>query len=139
MRTINEIIIHCTATPEGREVSVATIDKWHRERGFKCIGYHFVIHLDGKVEIGRPIEQAGAHCLTRNEDSVSICYVGGINTKGEPKDTRTEQQKQALKMLVQNLMKQYKLTQQQVHGHNEFAKKACPSFDVQEWKKEVNL
>jgi N-acetylmuramoyl-L-alanine amidase len=139
MRTINEIIIHCTATPAGREVTVATIDKWHRERGFKSIGYHFVIHLDGKVEVGRPIEQAGAHCLTHNEDSIGICYVGGTNAKGDPEDTRTNAQKQAIETLVRNLMKKYKLTQQQVYGHNEFAKKACPSFDVQAWKKEVGL
>ena len=139
MRKINEIIIHCTATPQGREVSVATIDKWHRERGFKSIGYHFVIHLDGKVEVGRPIEQAGAHCLTRNENSIGICYVGGTNAKGDPEDTRTNAQKQAIETLIRNLMKQYKLTQQQVYGHNEFAKKACPSFDVQAWKKEVGL
>lgn len=139
MRTINEIIIHCTATPEERKVSVANITKWHKERGFKTIGYHFVIHLDGKVEIGRPIEQAGAHCLAHNEDSIGICYVGGTDIKGNAKDTRTNAQKQALKMLVQNLMRQYKLTAKQVHGHNEFAKKACPSFNVQEWIKEVKL
>ena len=139
MRTINEIIIHCTATPQGREVSVATIAKWHRERGFKTVGYHFVIHLDGKVEAGRPIEQAGAHCLAHNENSIGICYVGGTDANGNAKDTRTDAQKQALKTLVQKLMKQYKLTAQQVHGHNEFANKACPSFDVQAWKKEVKL
>lgn len=139
MRTIKEIIIHCTATPQGREVAVATIDKWHRERGFKSIGYHFIVHLDGKVEVGRPIEQAGAHCLAHNENSIGICYVGGTDAKGNAKDTRTNAQKQAMKMLVQNLMKQYKLTAQQIHGHNEFANKACPSFDVQAWKKEVQL
>lgn len=139
MRTIKEIIIHCTATPQGREVTVAAISKWHRERGFKTIGYHFVVHLDGKVEIGRPIEQAGAHCLFHNEDSIGICYVGGVDNNNNPKDTRTNAQKQVLKTLVQNLMGQYGLTKQQIHGHNEFAKKACPSFDVQSWIKEVGL
>lgn len=139
MRKIDEIIIHCTATPEEREVSVATITKWHRERGFKTIGYHFVIHLDGKVEAGRPIEQVGAHCLAHNENSIGICYVGGTDAKGNARDTRTNAQKQSMKMLVQNLMKEYKLTAKQVYGHNEFAKKACPSFDVQVWKKEAGL
>ena len=157
MRTINEIIIHCADTPEGRKTTVADLEKWHKERGFKTIGYHYVILLDGKVEAGRPIEQMGAHCEGHNANSIGVCYVGGaiwrdgVDSKGKPikgkdgkavlipKDTRTDAQKQALKTLVQKLMKQYKLTAQQVHGHNEFANKACPSFDVQAWKKEVKL
>ncbi|MBO5749348.1 MAG: N-acetylmuramoyl-L-alanine amidase, partial [Bacteroidaceae bacterium] len=75
MRRIDKIIVHCTATPEGREVSVKEIDRWHRERGFKCIGYHYVIGLDGKVSEGRPIEEIGAHCTGQNSHSVGVCYV----------------------------------------------------------------
>lgn len=140
MRTINEIIIHCSATPEGREVSVETIRKWHKRRGFSDIGYHYVIHLDGAVEKGRPIELPGAHCKGRNDNSIGVCYIGGTDNsfpKPRPKDTRTESQKSAMKNLVTSLMKQYGLTAEQVHGHNEYANRDCPSFDVKAWKKEA--
>lgn len=137
MRTINEIIIHCSATPEGREVDVETIRKWHKQRGFSDIGYHYIIHLDGMVETGRPVGQPGAHCKDRNANSIGVCYIGGTDLQGKPKDTRTEAQKSALLTLVRFLMKQYNLTAEQIHGHNEYANKACPSFNVRLWRKEV--
>jgi N-acetylmuramoyl-L-alanine amidase len=137
MRSINEIIIHCTATPEGREVSIAEIDSWHRQRGFKGIGYHYVIHLDGRLSNGRSVEMIGAHCLNHNSRSIGVCYVGGTDRQGRAKDTRTEAQRRALLKLCQELKQKYpKAT---IHGHNEFAAKACPSFDVQAWRKEVGL
>ena len=76
MRVIDEIIVHCTATPQGRAVSVDDIDRWHRQRGFAGIGYHFVVYLDGTVHTGRPIGLAGAHCKGHNAHSIGICYVG---------------------------------------------------------------
>ena len=95
MRKIDEIIIHCAATPEGKPFTVADIDAWHRKRGFRCIGSHFVIYLDGSVHRGRAIEEVGAHCLGHNANSIGICYIGGCETNGKtPKDTRTEAQKQ---------------------------------------------
>lgn len=129
MRNINEIIIHCTATPEGKPFTVADIDSWHRQRGWKGIGYHFVIYLDGSVHKGRHIEQVGAHCLGHNTNSIGVCYIGGCTADGKrPKDTRTQAQKSSLVRLVTELRRQYpKAT---VHGHCEFADKACPSFDV---------
>lgn len=137
MRTIDEIIIHCADTPEGREVSVAEIDDWHRQRGFKSIGYHYVIHLDGKVETGRPLATPGAHCTGHNSRSIGICYIGGTDRQGHTKDTRTEAQRRALLKLCRELKAKYpKAT---IHGHNEFAAKDCPSFDVQAWRKEVGL
>lgn len=137
MRSIDEIIIHCTATPEGREVSIAEIDSWHRLRGFKGIGYHYVIHLDGRLSNGRSVEMIGAHCLNHNSRSIGVCYVGGTDRQGRAKDTRTEAQRRALLKLCQELKQKYpKAT---IHGHNEFAAKACPSFDVQAWRKEVGL
>lgn len=137
MRAIDEIIIHCTATPEGREVSIAEIDSWHRPRGFKGIGYHYVIHLDGRLSNGRSVEMIGAHCLNHNSRSIGVCYVGGTDRQGRAKDTRTEAQRRALLKLCQELKQKYpKAT---IHGHNEFAAKACPSFDVQAWRKEVGL
>ena len=90
MRKIDEIIIHCAATPEGKAFTVADIDAWHKKRGFKCIGYHFVIYLDGSVHEGRALEEAGAHCLGHNANSIGICYIGGCAADGKtPKDTRT--------------------------------------------------
>lgn len=130
MRTINEIIVHCSATPEGRNVTVKDIDTWHRQRGFRCIGYHYVIYLDGSVHTGRPESQVGAHCLGHNSHSIGVCYIGGVAKDGKtPKDTRTDAQKESLIKLIKELKVKYpKAT---VHGHREYANKACPSFDVQ--------
>jgi N-acetylmuramoyl-L-alanine amidase len=130
MRKINRIIIHCTATPEGRDHTAKEIDRWHREKGWASIGYHFVIRLDGTVENGRPIEQVGAHVKGHNADSIGIVYVGGCNKNMKPKDTRTREQREALLETVTNLQESY--PHATVHGHNEFDKgKACPSFNVQ--------
>ena len=137
MRKINKIIIHCSATPVGREVSVSTIRKWHLQRGFNDIGYHYVIHLDGKISVGRPIEKVGAHCAYENRGSIGICYVGGM-TKDmkKPKDTRTQAQKDSLIKLMHELIYKYN-KDMTIHGHNEYANKACPCFDVQ--KEYANL
>lgn len=131
MRTINEIIIHCSATQAGRNVSVDEIRAWHRARGFRDIGYHYVITLDGTVHPGRPIEQAGAHCLGHNSHSIGICYVGGLDVDGTPADTRTAAQRAALTHLVTRLIARH--PRATVHGHREFARKACPCFDVAQW------
>lgn len=128
MRPVSEIIIHCSATPEGRAVTVKEIDRWHRQRGFAEIGYHYVIYLDGTVAEGRPIDKAGAHCSGHNARSVGICYVGGCDRDMKPKDTRTSAQRKALISLVDEMKKRFPGAT--VHGHNEFAAKACPSFDV---------
>lgn len=137
MRTINKIIIHCSATPEGREVTVDDIRRWHLQRGFKDIGYHYVIYLDGSVHEGRKIESAGAHCNGQNSNSIGVCYVGGCDKAMKPKDTRTAAQEASLVKLVKSLKARYPGAT--VHGHNEFSAKACPSFDVQKWRKEVGL
>ena len=130
MRKINRIIIHCTATPEGRDHTAKEIDRWHREKGWASIGYHFVIRLDGTVENGRPIEQVGAHVKGHNADSIGIVYVGGCDKNMKPKDTRTPEQREALLETVTNLQESY--PHATVNGHNEFDKgKACPSFNVQ--------
>ena len=129
MRKIDKIIIHCTATPEGRDCTVADIDRWHRERGFDEIGYHYVVYLDGSVHEGRDIAKIGAHCKGQNARSIGICYVGGMTADNRhPKDTRTPAQKAALRELVEKLKREYPGAT--VHGHNEFAAKACPCFDA---------
>jgi len=129
MRTITKIIIHCTATPEGRPVTVKEVDTWHRQRGFQKIGYHFLIGLNGEIGKGREIEEIGAHCEGQNANSIGICYVGGLAKDGKtPKDTRTEAQKTSLLSLIKELKQKY--PQATVHGHCEFANKACPCFDA---------
>ena len=137
MRTIDKIIIHCSDTPDGRAVTVDEIRRWHKERGFSDIGYHYVIMLDGSVRNGRPLEQAGAHCKGQNAHSIGICYVGGCDLNRRPKDTRTDAQKTAMAGLIRELKRRFPTAT--IHGHNEFANKACPSFDVQKWRKEVGL
>ena len=133
MRKITQIILHCSATPEGKDFTVQDVDKWHRQRGFRCIGYHFVIYRDGSIHEGRPIEQIGAHCTGHNANSIGICYIGGVAKDGKtPKDTRTEAQKKSLISLVSSLRSRF--PEATIHGHNEFAAKACPSFDVRKEK-----
>lgn len=128
MRKVDEIILHCSATKEGQNFKAKDIDAWHKQRGFKGIGYHYVIDLDGTVETGRPEDEIGAHCLNHNARSIGICYIGGLDTTGKAKDTRTPQQKAALAKLVADLKLKY--PNATVHGHNEFANKACPCFTV---------
>lgn len=130
MRKINKIIIHCSATAEGKDYTVEQIRQWHLARKFNDIGYHYVIYRNGSVHVGRPIAIAGAHTQGYNATSIGICYIGGCAKDGKtPKDTRTPEQTAALIALVKKLRQQYpKAT---VHGHREFANKACPSFDVQ--------
>ncbi|MDE7385833.1 MAG: N-acetylmuramoyl-L-alanine amidase [Muribaculaceae bacterium] len=128
MRAIDLIIVHCTATPAGRPVSVADVDRWHRERGFDGIGYHYLIGLDGTVYPGRDIERAGAHCLGRNARSIGVCYVGGLDSNMKPCDTRTPAQRQALVELLRQLRRQYPGAA--IRGHRDFAAKDCPCFDA---------
>lgn len=129
MRQITKIIIHCTATPEGMDFTVDQIRACHLARKFSDIGYHYVVYRDGSVHRGRPVEQIGAHCKGQNACSIGISYVGGCAADGKtPKDTRTPRQKTALRELVGKLLKQYPGAT--LHGHYEFANKACPSFKI---------
>jgi N-acetylmuramoyl-L-alanine amidase len=128
-RIINEIIIHCTATPEGKDYTVAEIRRWHLARGFSDIGYHYVIHLDGTVEEGRNVDISGAHCTGHNAHSIGVSYIGGVKSDGvTPKDTRTIDQKASLASLLMDLRKLY--PKAKIYGHRDFANKACPSFDA---------
>lgn len=129
-RTIDEIIVHCTATPEGKDFTVRQIRDWHvKGNGWRDIGYHFVVYRNGDVMPGRPIAQPGAHCAGHNAHSIGVCYVGGCAADGKtPKDTRTPIQKTALRQLLKRLKSAY--SQAKIHGHRDFANKACPSFDA---------
>lgn len=132
-RWITKIIVHCAATPEGKDFTVADIDRWHKAKGWKCIGYHFVIYRDGSVHEGRPIDMIGAHCKGFNSHSIGICYIGGCTADGKhAKDTRTPEQKLALRQLLEKLHSKY--PNASIHGHNEFANKACPCYSMNEYK-----
>jgi len=138
MRDINKIIVHCTATREGAPVSLDTVRRWHLERGWSDIGYHYLILLDGTIERGRPEHIQGAHVKGYNRNSIGVSYVGGVDRELNPKDTRTQDQKDSLHNLLSNLMASYE--DATLHGHNEFTKKACPSFDVsKEYDYIINL
>ena len=129
MRTITLIIIHCSAVKPLQQSAVREIDGWHRAKGWKSCGYHYVIRRDGTVEVGRPVEEVGAHCLNRNRHSIGICYEGGLDAEGRPADTRTEAQKKALRELLQQLHAQF--PRAIIAGHNVFnPMKACPCFNA---------
>lgn len=128
MRKIDEIFIHCSATPEGHDHDVGEIRKWHKQRGWRDVGYHYVIKLDGTVQEGRPLAAIGAHARGHNRHSIGICYVGGVDADMNPKDTRTDAQKVSLTNLITELCEEY--PRAKVRGHNEVSAKACPSFDV---------
>lgn len=130
MRLINKIIVHCSATREGCNFTASDINRWHKERGFAQIGYHYVVLLDGTVQKGRPENLSGAHCVNYNSRSIGICYIGGLDKQNKAKDTRTPAQKLALLHLLTELRAKYpKAT---IHGHNEFAAKDCPCFNAKE-------
>lgn len=149
-KDIDAIVIHCSATTEGRDFHAADFDRWHRDRGFSKIGYHYVIDLDGTIEKGRPEDEVGAHANTAglsgrsyNYHSIGICYVGGLDYLGKPKDTRTTAQKKAMHKLVSELMERYPNIIE-VIGHRDTSPdkdgdgevepkewiKSCPCFDV---------
>lgn len=128
-RNIKELIVHCSATPEGKDFTTSDIKKWHLMRGFSDIGYHYVIYRDGSINKGRDESVSGAHCTGHNTISIGVCYIGGCTVDGKaPKDTRTPAQKESLIKILKELKAKYpKAT---IHGHREFAAKACPSFDA---------
>lgn len=128
-RVITEIIVHCSATPEGKDYTVQDIRRWHKQQGWSDIGYHYVVYRNGHVEPGRDVDISGAHCVGHNAHSIGICYVGGMDsTNRNAKDTRTLAQKAALLSLLIDLKKLYPGAK--IYGHRDFAKKACPSFDA---------
>lgn len=132
MNIPERIIIHCSATQEGKDFTAADIDRWHRARGFRKIGYHYVVRLDGTYERGRADNEEGAHCpqQSMNRRSIAICYIGGLDSAGRPKDTRTEAQKRTLLTLVRTLRGRY--GHLPVCGHRDIpgVAKACPCFDA---------
>ena len=131
MRTITLIIIHCSAVRPNQTSSAKKIDEWHKDRGFKCIGYHYVIRRDGSIEKGRPEWQIGAHCHVKgqnhNKYSIGVCYEGGLDIRGQPADTRTAEQKQTMRRLLEELHERY--PRAMIVGHRDLI--ATPRSDLQ--------
>lgn len=128
------IVIHCSATkPSMSNVDAKEIDRWHRQRGWRKIGYHFVIRRDGVVEEGRELGEVGAHAKGFNSMSVGICLVGGIDDEGNPENNYTDEQWKSLEEIVNQMLLPY--PDAEVLGHCDLpdVKKACPCFDVREW------
>lgn len=125
------IVVHCAATPEGKPFTAKDIDRWHREKGWSGIGYHFVVELDGKVVPGRPLGAVGSHVAGQNSTSIGIVYIGGVTADGKKaKDTRTPAQKAALLDLLKGLRIVYPTAK--IQGHRDFpgVAKDCPSFNA---------
>lgn len=128
-RAIDRIILHFTATPEGRDVDISDVRSWHKERGFDDVGYHFLIKLDGTIQRGRPIDVVGAHCYGYNRKSIGVCYVGGLSEDmSKVLDTRTERQKDSLELILGTLLKIY--PNADLCGHNDLSSTDCPGIDV---------
>ena len=129
MRTITLIICHCSAVRPDQTSSVAQIDSWHRQRGWKLgIGYHYVIRRDGEIEPGRPEWMVGAHCVNHNAHSIGVCYEGGLDIRGQPADTRTPAQKAAMRQLLEDLHRRY--PRAFFLGHRDLNPlKACPGYE----------
>ena len=132
MRNISYIIVHCSATKEGQDFGADDIRRWHLQRGFKDIGYHYVIRLDGTIEEGRPEEIVGAHCVNHNSNSIGICYIGGLDRNGKATDTRTAAQKLVMVGLLEDLMDRY--PNAVIVGHRAISgvNKSCPCFNAEE-------
>lgn len=143
MRSLSEIIVHCSATrPDwmnGKSAASKTreIKLWHtRDRGWKDIGYHWVIDRDGTTVPGRPVEQVGAHTQGRNTGTIGVCLIGGHGSSASDEFSKnfTPEQDRALRALIARLRQQYGALE--VSGHNQFAAKACPGFNAPKWWRE---
>ena len=139
MRKVNKIVIHCTATKEGNNVSPATIKRWHLNRGFSDIGYHYIIGIEGKINPGRPVSKFKVLTLrSGNSDSIGIAYTGGLDSNGKAKDTRTEAQKASLIKILKVLKNIY--PQASIHGHRDYSPdKDGDGVEEHEFMKHVSL
>ena len=150
MNKIDAIVVHCSATRAGQDIGKSEINRMHVARGFNCIGYNFVVRIDGTVETGRSLQIDGAHCNSKgfsgvsyNKHSIGICYVGGLDKSGKAADTRTDAQKNALRELIAKLVKEYPDIKE-ILGHRDTSPdldgdgivepnewiKICPCFDA---------
>ncbi len=147
-RTIDHLIIHCSATKAGQNITATDIDRWHRERGWWGCGYHYVITRDGRVQSAekgdrcRPLDKAGAHvgdCGPGwNSRSIGICMAGGVGENGKAENNFTPEQFAALETLVVDTLKRFPSITT-IGGHRDLIRKTkappkdCPSFEVSDW------
>lgn len=142
MRTVHLIVIHCSATKENETFTEIELEKSHRQRGLNGIGYHYYIRRDGNIKSTRPVRKPGAHARGHNLDSIAICYEGGLNQRGVPKDTRTEWQKHSMIVLIRALLTDFPMCH--ICGHRDLPQipddnsliepeswlRECPCFDA---------
>lgn len=135
-RTITDIVIHCTATKVGKDLTADDLRKMHKAKGWSDIGYHYVVRMDGTVENGRDIDIIGAHVSGYNSHSIGVVYVGGLGANGKARDTRTENQKAALLNLLYDLKKIY--PNAKISGHRDFSpdKNGNGTIEPFEWIKQ---
>ena len=131
MRKINLIVLHCSATKDTQTYTPEQLERDHKARGFIQAGYHFYIRRNGEIVSMRPVEQIPAHAKGFNRNSIAICYEGGLDVTGKPKDTRTIKQKESIRILLLLLLTHYPSAR--ICGHRDLgAHKACPCFNAEE-------
>ena len=140
MQNIKHITVHSSATQPLESITVDKIREWHKNRGWRDIGYHFVIHTDGIIHEGRPITQTGAHVGGHNTNNIGICMIGGVDDKNKATVNYTEEQFRALKGLLEGLQQKFGIAKENILGHRDWYgkdprtwQKECPCFDVQHW------
>lgn len=134
IKAVEFLVVHCAATKADQDIGATDIKKWHLQRGWIDIGYHYVIRRNGAIEKGRPDARPGAHARGYNHLSLGICLVGGVAADGKtPENNFTSDQMHALLRLLQDLKSQH--PDAEILGHRDFpnVRKACPSFDVRSW------
>lgn len=138
MRAIRYIVIHCTAShPTATKESI--LNYWKNVLKWKSVGYHRLIDANGVIHELAKYEQITNGVKGYNSESIHFSYIGGIDEKGKPKDTRTPKQKESLLYLIKQAKEQF--PDAIIQGHRDFkgVAKACPSFDVKQWLKEVGI
>lgn len=137
-RPVDLLVIHCTATPPEMDIGVKEIRKWHMDKGWSDVGYHWVIRRDGTIEDGRPVNLIGAHTRGYNKKSLGLAMVGGVDENMRPEANFTGKQWHSLGLMCRGT--RAVLPKIAIQGHNEFDfGKACPSFPVQNWLQSENI
>lgn len=145
MKPVTLLVVHCSATPANRDIGVAEIRAMHKAKGWRDVGYHYVIRRDGRVEKGRADNVMGAHVEGHNDGSLGICLVGGVKPNMTAETNFTPAQYTALEELLTRLRGTY--PRARICGHRDLSPdrngngkvepgewvKACPTFDVFAW------